>query len=84
MGATAKGNVRFHIAMAAACLEANSASPSAAAIVAMKGKVLSPQIFEEARNIVKSEFDALGGTDAAAKSSEFLTKVRERLVARLK
>lgn len=81
MSPAEKGNIRFHVAMAVAMLGSSRKRPSFDSLAKLDVDGIQDNIFDEARDLVLKEFRELGGTDAIAKSGDFLSKVRQRLDA---
>jgi len=77
--ATDRTNMKFYAAMAA-CQEAlRKSSPSPAEVASLAGSTLSPSVLDGAYQIVKAEYQALGSTDQAAKGSDLVAALKQRL-----
>ena len=73
------GNIRFHVAMAAAMLACQQKRPSFEALAKLDVDTIDDSILCQARDVVLTEFRLLGGTDTVAKGADFLTKIKHKL-----
>ena len=78
-----KGNVRFHVAMAAVAMAVQVPTPSIPQIADLSLDLASEQLLSEATDLVCTTFNELGATDSVAKSSEFLSHLRGSVEQRL-
>jgi hypothetical protein len=77
--ATDRTNMKFYVAMAA-CQEAlGKSSPSPAEVASLAGSTFSPSVLDGAYQVVKAEYQTLGSTDQAAKGSDLVAALKQRL-----
>jgi hypothetical protein len=79
LSATDKNNMKFHLAMAVCEVALKTSNPSASEIASLAGSSLDTGLFEDAYQIVNSEYRALGATDQIAKGPDFTNSVKRRL-----
>ena len=79
VGATAKGNIRFHVAMAAVGLHTGVSAPSMKQIGEIDPSGVTDATLAQGTELVFAEFNSMGGTDAVAKSGDFSQRVSDRI-----
>ena len=65
--------------MAVSQVSLQRSTPSPKEIASLAGTSVSPADLETAYQIVKADYESLGGTDQVAKGPELLARVTERL-----
>jgi hypothetical protein len=74
-----RNNLKFYAAMAVSQVSLQSRAPSPNEIASLAGTPASPDQLEAAYQIVKAEYQRLGGTDQVAKGPDLLASAAERL-----
>lgn len=72
-------NVRFHVGMLAASLVAGAAAPKIAAVARLQPEAFTPSVLDQAIEVVKARYVALGATDQVAKGPELVGALKEGL-----
>ena len=79
LSASHKYNMKFYVAMVACQLALKKSNPSFKDVASLAGLTLAQGPFDDAYQVVKEEYEKLGATDQAAKGSELVAAVKERL-----
>ena len=77
------GDIKFHIAMFVTCLLTNNAKPTPDEIASIDISKLNDDIVKVAVEDVYIIYDAMGGTNAVAKGTEFVSETIEQIENRL-
>ena len=78
------GDIKFHIAMFVTCILTNKIKPNAIDIANIDVSKLNDEIINTAIEDVYIIYDAMGGTNAVAKGTEFVKETLEQIQNRLK
>ena len=78
------GDIKFHIAMFVTCILTNKIKPNAIDIANIDVSKLNDEIINTAIEYVYIIYDAMGGTNAVAKGTEFVKETLEQIQNRLK
>jgi hypothetical protein len=74
-----RNNLKFYVAMAFSQVASQSSAPTPQQIASLAGISAAPEQLEAAYEIVKAEYQSLGGTDQVAKGPDLLVGVGNRL-----
>jgi hypothetical protein len=78
------GDIKFHVAMFVTCLLTNKIKPTADDIAKIDVSNLKDELINTAIEDVYIIYDAMGGTNAVAKGTEFVKETLEQIQNRLK
>jgi hypothetical protein len=74
-----RNNLKFYVAMAVSQVSSQSSAPTPQEIASRAGIPAAPEQLEAAYEIVKAEYQSLGGTDQVAKGADLLASVGKHL-----
>ncbi len=77
------GDIKFHVAMFVTCLLTNNAKPTPDEIASIEISKLDDDLIKVAIEDVYIIYDAMGGTNAVAKGTEFVLETIEQIQNRL-
>jgi hypothetical protein len=79
LSAADRNNLKFYVAMATSQETLGKRAPNVQELSALAGQPIDNQHLEEAYRVANEEYRKLGATDQAAKGSELLAAIRERM-----